>query len=89
MNETWTNSDDRPLIVACESRILWLDLCYAIVPAVFADGSGRNAKRVAYSPPAAMINDVRKLASKPSDGLCLSIEDFAQRFGGKVTVTRA
>ena len=94
--EVWRNEDDRPLIVACASR---LDgkVYVATAPACFSrDGAGRATvnPRVAYTPPGAIVNNVERWPSTDYgdiiglDVLHVSMREFVARFGGTLTEQR-
>lgn len=77
------NGDDRPLYVAACSRIDG-NVVQAFVPAVFPT----FRKRVYYTPPTGTDTPIKSQAAPFTDAdETISIEQFADRFGGRLTIT--
>ena len=95
-NEVWRNEDDRPLIVACESRLDG-QVYVATTSACFSRGSDGRQKinpRVTYTPPSAIVNDVERWPSVDYGDMIgidvqhVSMREFVARFGGTLTEQR-
>ena len=94
--EVWRNEDDRPLIIACTSRLDG-EVYVATAPACFSHGGDGRVKInpcVTYAPPSAIVNNVERLPSIDYVGgfgshiQHIPMREFVSRFGGTLTERR-